>query len=81
MIEPLPRNLIALDREQLRDATYRRDARMSILFRRWPSLSKVEMRELRTLSDERQRLARHVGILRGLHRLRAPKVPPVAESI
>jgi hypothetical protein len=34
-------------------------------------LSKLELRELRTLSDERQRLARHVGVLRRLHALRA----------
>jgi hypothetical protein len=43
---------------------------MSLLFRSWPSLSKVEMRELRRLGDERQRLARHHGILRRLHALR-----------
>jgi hypothetical protein len=72
VIESLPRNLSALDREQLRDARDCRDARMSILFRSWPSLGKMEMRELRRLSDERQRLARHVGIVRGLRRLRAP---------
>jgi hypothetical protein len=71
MIESLPRSLSALDSEQLRDARDHRDARMSILFRRWVSLSAMEMRELRTLSDERQRLARHAGICRGLRRLRA----------
>src|SRR5207247_9861109 len=72
MIESLPRNLSALDDDQLREARDRRDARMSILFGGWPSLTKVEMTELKRLSDERQRLARHVGILRGLHELRAP---------
>jgi hypothetical protein len=79
MIESLPGNLSALDDDRLRDARDRRDARMSVLFRRWPSLSSTELRELRRLSDERQRLARHVGILRGLHRLRAPGDLPVAE--
>ena len=44
---------------------------MSLLFRSWPSLSDIELRELRKLNDERQRLAKHVGILRGLHALRA----------
>ena len=60
-----------LDDNELRDARHDRDERMSILFRSWPSLSKLEIRELRTLSDERQRLARYVGIRRRLHALRA----------
>jgi hypothetical protein len=80
MIESLPRSLSALDPEQLRDARDRRDARMSVLFRRWTSLSTMEMTELRTLSDERQRLAKHAGIRRGLQRLRATSKPAVPEA-
>ena len=72
MIKSLPANLSTLDRRQLREARDNRDARMTILFRGWSSLSKTEMRELRHLSDERVRLARHVGVVDGLHRLRAP---------
>jgi len=72
MLQSLPRNLSALDGDQLRAAGDARDARMSILFRSWPSLNKTELREIRQLSDERQRLARHVGIVRSLRRLRAP---------
>jgi hypothetical protein len=72
VIRSLPANLSTLDRAQLRDARDHRDARMTILFRGWSSLTKTEMRELRHLSDERVRLARHVGIVHGLHRLRAP---------
>jgi hypothetical protein len=71
VIESLPTNLSALDGSQIRDARRDRDERMSLLFRRWPALSKIELRELRRLSDERQRLARHVGIIRGLRALRA----------
>lgn len=71
MIENLPKNLTALDDAELRHATQDRDERMSLLFRSWPSLSKPEMQELRKLNDERQRLARHVGIRRRLHALRA----------
>jgi hypothetical protein len=71
VIENLPQNLSALDDAELRRATRDRDERMSLLFRSWPSLSKLEMRELRKLNDERQRLARHVGIRRRLHALRA----------
>ena len=44
---------------------------MSDLFRDWSSLGKVEMSELRKLSDERQRLARHVGLRRDLRGLRS----------
>jgi hypothetical protein len=78
MIENLPGNLLLLDENELRSATDDRDVRMSLLFRSWPSLSKVELRELRRLSHERQRLARHHGILRRLHALRgvsADRVP------
>jgi hypothetical protein len=73
VIENLPTNLLLLDVNELRDARHKRDERMSLLFRSWSSLSKVELRELRRLSDERQRLARHVGVLRRLHALRAPR--------
>jgi len=71
VIEKLPKNLTVLDEDELRDARQDRDQRMSTLFAGWPSLTKLEMRELRTLSDERQRLARHVGIRRRLRALRA----------
>ena len=70
MIENLPQNLSRLDDNELRSARHDRDERMSLLFRSWPSLSKIELRELRKLNDERQRLARHVGIIRRLHTLR-----------
>ena len=71
LIENLPKNLLLLDDGELLDARHHRDERMSVLFRSWPSLSNIELRELRRLSNERQRLARHVGILRNLHALRA----------
>jgi hypothetical protein len=64
MIEKLPENVSALDREGLRSARETRDERLSILFRRWPSLTKIELKEIRRLNDERQRLARYVGMLR-----------------
>ena len=75
MIKDLPANLSALDPDQLEQAKRDRDERMSILFRRWPSVNDTEMRELRKLSNERQRLARHVGSVRTLHALRARAVP------
>jgi hypothetical protein len=73
VIENLPKSLSLLDHNELRGARQDRDERMSLLFHSWPSLSKTELAELRRLSDERQRLARHVGTLRSLHALRGSK--------
>ena len=70
MIEKLPSNLSSLDHNQIQQARQCRDERMTRLFRDWPALSKAHMRELRALSDERQRLARHVGLVRDLRALR-----------
>lgn len=81
MMENLPANLAALDREQLRQASHARDERMSILFRLWPALNTLQLKELRKLSDERQRIARHLGILRRLHALRAPQTSPRGEGM
>jgi hypothetical protein len=75
MIKDLPPNLSTLDPDQLEQAKRDRDERMSILFRDWPGVSETEMRELRKLSNERQRLARHVGSARSLHALRAHARP------
>ena len=74
MIKSLPAKLSTLDRQQLREASDHRDARMTILFRAWSSLTKTELRELRHLNDERVRLARHAGVVDGLQRLRAPSL-------
>jgi len=69
-IEDLPKNLSLLDHEQIQQAKQWRDERMALLFRDWPGLSNGDMRELRLLSDERQRLARHGGQVRRLRALR-----------
>jgi len=71
LLEDLPKDLLVLNDGELLDARRRRDERMSVLFADWPSLNSTELRELRTLNNERQRLARHVGRLRALHALRA----------
>jgi hypothetical protein len=72
-MEQLPAKLTTLDHERLRQAGKSRDERMSILFRRWPALNAIELSELRKLNDERLRIARHLGIRRRLHALRAPQ--------
>jgi hypothetical protein len=63
-VHALPENLHELDRDRLREESDARDARLSVLFRRWPGLSRIEMREIRRLNDDRQRLARSIGRLR-----------------
>ena len=57
----LPNDLNALDRTDLDDARTSRDDRLTPLFRRWPTLSRRELRELRETWGERVRIARHVG--------------------
>jgi hypothetical protein len=81
VIADLPTNLSTLDPEQLEQAKRDRDERMSILFSGWPSVNEAELRELRKLSNERQRLARHVGTRRRLHALRARPARPVAANV
>ena len=70
MIHNLPKNLSTLTHTQIQQAKQCRDERMTRLFRDWPALSNADMRELRALSDERQRLARHAGDIRRLLALR-----------
>jgi hypothetical protein len=63
-IPPLPDDVSALRGPALQDARDKRDAQISSLFRRWPALTAIELREARRLSDESQRLAKHAGALR-----------------
>jgi hypothetical protein len=63
-MEPLPENLSELDAKAVLQARDRRDDRLTTLFRRWPNLPRNELRELRRVSDERQRLARYIGKVR-----------------
>ena len=63
-VEPLPEDLSDLDANAVRKARDRRDDRLTFLFRRWPNLPRRELREIRRVSDERQRLARYLGKLR-----------------
>ena len=65
-MEKLPQDLSALSPERVSQAANVRDKRLSALFRRWPSLSKVETTELKRLYDERLRVAKHVGAMRTL---------------
>jgi hypothetical protein len=57
----LPEDLSALDPHELTRARVERDDRLTSLFRRWPRLTKSELRELRSTYAERVRLARFFG--------------------
>jgi hypothetical protein len=63
-MKPLPENLSFLDTEHLTDAREARDEKLSPLFRRWPRLTRPEMKELRQLYEERVRIAKCVGVIR-----------------
>jgi hypothetical protein len=60
-MDELPENLSALDDEVLLEERAARDETLRPLFRRWPSLSKAEMKELRRAYGERVRLAKWIG--------------------
>jgi hypothetical protein len=60
-MDELPENLSALDDAALLRQRALRDEMLHPLFRRWPSLSQTEARELRRVYDERVRLAKWIG--------------------
>jgi hypothetical protein len=60
-MKQLPQDLSALSDETLQRERDMRDETLRPLFRRWPSLNRMEMRELRRVYDERLRLARWIG--------------------
>ena len=60
-VEQLPEDLSELEPEAVELAARARDKRLAPLFRRWPSLSRPELSELKRLYNERLRLARHLG--------------------
>ena len=61
VMHELPDNLSTLDDEVLLEQRAARDEKLRPLFRRWPSLSKTEMREMRRIYAERVRLAKWMG--------------------
>jgi hypothetical protein len=64
MVDALPQDLSAFSVAWLHDAVEVRDERLSVLFRRWPALSALEIEELATLYEERLRVAKHLGTRR-----------------
>lgn len=63
-MKELPDDLAAMEHAELNEQSALRDERLAALFRRWPSLSRLELRHLRELYVDRMRIARYVGSLR-----------------
>lgn len=63
-MKELPDDLAAMRVDELEEQRAVRDERLVPLFRRWPALSRIEIRELRRLYGERLRIARYFGKLR-----------------
>ena len=61
----LPDDLAGLDGATLDETRKAQDERLAKLFRRWPSLSRRELSELRHTWSDRVRVARHLGRRRG----------------
>jgi hypothetical protein len=60
-MKELPDDLAAVPVPELSQQRAIRDDKIAPLFRRWPSLSRVELNELRRLYAERLRIARYLG--------------------
>jgi hypothetical protein len=60
-MKELPDDLAAVPVPELSQQRAIRDDKIAPLFRRWPSLSRVELNQLRRLYAERLRIARYLG--------------------
>ena len=60
-MKELPDDLKALAPAELAEQRAIRDAKIAPLFRRWPDLSRFELRQLRQMYLERLRIAKHLG--------------------
>ena len=68
-MKELPDDLAAMGAAELSEQRAIRDDRLATLFRRWPALDRLELRQLREMYGERLRIARYRGQLRA-HRTR-----------
>lgn len=60
-MKELPEDLAAVGCAELSAQRAIRDDKLAPLFRRWPALSRPELRQLRRLYAERLRIAKHLG--------------------
>jgi hypothetical protein len=76
-MKELPDDLATMETDDLVQQGVVRDDLLAPLFRRWPRLSRIELRQLTDLYAERVRIARYLGRLGG--RLRRAE-PPGSEN-
>ena len=57
----LPEDLEAMPEPELSEQGAMRDEQLAPLFRRWPDLSRFELRQLRRMYSERVRIAKSLG--------------------
>jgi hypothetical protein len=60
-VKELPEDLAAMEPVELSQQRAIRDELLAPLFRRWPKLSRLEIRQLKEMYSERLRIARHLG--------------------
>jgi hypothetical protein len=60
-VKELPDDLAAMGTGDLEQQSAVRDEALVPLFRRWPALNRIELRELRRIYGERLRIAKYLG--------------------
>ncbi len=63
-VKELPDDLAAMPIDELAQQRAVRDEYLDPRFRRWPALSRIEIRELRRVYGERLRIAKYIGRIR-----------------
>ena len=63
-MKELPEDLAAMPEDDLVEQRALRDDLLAPLFRRWPRLTHIELRQLKAMYAERLRIAHQVGRLR-----------------
>src|SRR4029078_8842470 len=64
-MKELPDDLAALGAAELSEQRAIRDDKLATLFRRWPALDRLELRQLREMYGDRLRIARYFRRVRG----------------
>ena len=72
-MKELPDDLAAIESDELAHQGFLRDEFLAPLFRKWPRLTHLEMRQLKAIYAERVRIAKYVGKFGRRARANAPK--------
>ena len=72
-MKDLPDDLAAMESDDLAHQGFLRDELLAPLFRKWPRLTHLEMRQLKALYSERVRIAKYLGKFRPTRATRSEK--------